>query len=1116
MGTCHLKFLTLTNMSVRINLSLSALLLLFFFQQCDIGSDKPRILVFNKTEFYFHESTSAGLTALRRYCEENRIRMDVTDDAESFEDDNLRKYHAVVFLNTAGDIFNMVQETSFKNYIHAGGSFVAIHTAIDTEQNWEWYGKLIGAHFESQSEIEKAILKVEDLNHPATQLPDTSLSLKDEWFNLKDISPDIQILLSLDENSYKGGIMGNFHPVSWYHDFEGGRVFVTTMGHTIELYNDPIFLKHLTGGLKYVMANNRLPDYTKVYTNEDTLKKPKNTGFVKTSMACDLFEPMEMDIFPDGKIIFIERRGAIKVFDPESRNTKVIGRLDVFIKEEGGLLGIAIDPNWQNNHWVYFYYTPKNDNYAIRLSRFVFENNSINHATEKVLLKVPTSRNNFYHAAGCLKFDGEGFLYIATGDNTPHGDGYSSIDERRDHVDADAQRSSANSMDLRGKILRIKPLPDGSYLCPEGNLYVNNDIILPPASAQKSDDSYFLKKIKGSFNITALGKDKPNNDISETRQNSKISNTASSDMDSVYSSSGRPEIFVMGVRNPFRISFDDRRHTLYWGDVGPDAGVFDSLRGPEGYDEINSAQAAGFYGWPYFIGPNKAYRDYDYDSQKSGDYFDIVHTINNSLNNTGARYLPPARPPLIWYSYRSTKEFPLVANGTRCAMAGPTYYCDKYPDSTRFPIRYNGSLIIYDWMRNWINAVTLDSLGNYVKMERMFENLRFNRPVDILIDKNGTLWMLEYGIEWYSKNPDACLSRIDFVNGKEQASAQPGTNITTTLTWDFFNRNRSFYQPGGILPYKLQYSDPETERLVCVNINIQYIEADQSADQIAKGHLRSAKNQSEFSEGQILIDRSDCKSCHALDRKVNGPAYLEISSRYSDDKPPIGTLTQKILNGGSGNWGDRTMIAHPQLNPGDVNKMVGWILSLREQSKKRIPREGRYSFSIPESTTDNGGMFVFHSSINDGFGETIIFRPHLQQVEKADSSSGTFRTYKRRINGEETVLCELKDKSFFMFKEIDLHGIKSVEFEITVQQNQTGGGVLELHLDEAGGPLLGSIAIPASSPSGGGEIKRIILPAPQSAWPKDAFYHDLFFLLKNKNAGAKPVLGMNWVRFNLK
>src|SRR5690606_21324875 len=189
-----------------------------------------------------------------------------------------------------------------------------------------------------------------------------------------------------------------------------------------------------------------------------------------------------------------------------------------------------------------------------------------------------------------------------------------------------ARRSAANTNDLRGKILRIKILSDGSYEVPEGNLF--------PKGTQKT----------------------------------------------------KPEIYVMGNRNPYRISVDQKTGFLYWGDVGPDARN-DSLetRGPRGYDEINQARKPGFYGWPLFVGNNYPYRDYNYATGQSGAPFDPEKPVNNSPNNTGLQQLPPAQPAFIWYPYAESPDFPQVGTGGRNAMAGPVYHTDMFPKSSRYP-----------------------------------------------------------------------------------------------------------------------------------------------------------------------------------------------------------------------------------------------------------------------------------------------------------------------------------------------------------------------------------------------------------------------------------------------
>lgn len=1080
------------------------------FQQCKNEGTGPRVLIFNKSEFYVHACMPAAVEALQQICRENGWQAEVTDDAEFFTEEKLRRYAAVVFLNTAGDVLNPTQEAEFERYIQAGGGFVGIHTAIDTEHNWKWYGDLVGGRFDGQTDVQDATLLVQDREHPATQHLEASWKRRDEWFNLRQLATDLKILITADENSYKGGLMGAVHPLAWYHDYDGGRAFFTALGHTPESYGEAAFLQHLRGGLQYAIGDNKTP----LQFKERRKAAPVNTtGFVKTSVVCDLYEPMEMEMLPDGKILFIERRGTIKLYDPGAGTTTVKGELDVYIMNEEGLIGLALDPQWAQNHWIYLYYSPKEGKESLQLSRFVFQNDSFYRDSEKILLEIPTDRSvHNYHAGGCIEFDADGYLYLATGDNTDHyDDGYTSIDERPGKSQYDSQKSASNSMDLRGKILRIKPLPDGSYTCPAGNLFTEQDVTVAPGGQLLPDNPAWQ-----GF-VTPV----PSGPHASIRLDFPTTTSHKS------AGRGRPEIFVMGCRNPFRIAYDERRHLLMWGEPGPDAGVPDSLRGPEGYDEINIARTAGFYGWPYFVGNNKAYRDYDYATEKAGPYFDPQRPANNSPNNTGEQFLPPARPPLIWYPFKSSAEFPLVANGTRCAMGGPTYYCDKYPAETRFPDEYDGKFIIYDWMRNWMLAVALDSLDRFAGMIPLAESVRLARPVDMLIDKNGALWVLEYGTEWYSSNPDACLSRIDYVRGNGQPT-QASANTAPSVRWDFGGKNRSFYQPGDQINYKVLVSDPEDGstddgRIApdSVFIAIDYIAASPVPGKATR-NFNAKRPQNKFARGKSLIDGSDCKACHAPDRQVNGPAYMAIASRYEKDNSAANALTKKIVKGGSGNWGDRVMSAHPQLAEKDVLEMVRWILSLSDPANRPLALQGTYSLAPKDPKQPAGGQFVLHAAYKDrGAGsqpplegsQTLVLRLPQQQAEAADSSSATVRTTRRPLNNGTAILRDLPPGAFLMFKQIDLHGIASVSLAIDLASAKyAGGGRLELHLGQPDGPAAGSVAIPAANTAGG--LIELILPIDKASWPSDGSLRDVYFVVVLEGgAAAKPVLGVDWLRF---
>ena len=227
--------------------------LLCFMSTCE-DPNQIRVLVFSKTEANRHESISKGKKTLWLLGWRNKWKVDTLEDASVFTPEKLARYRAVVFLNTTGDVLNEAQQEAFENYIRAGGGFMGIHSAADTEYDWPWYGKLVGAYFENHPEIQRAWIQLEDDTHLATShLPDR-WQREDEWYNYKNIQPNLKLLLSLDESSYAGGTNGEVHPLSWYQEYDGGRSFYTGGGHTIGSYDEPLFVLHLLGGLKYALG----------------------------------------------------------------------------------------------------------------------------------------------------------------------------------------------------------------------------------------------------------------------------------------------------------------------------------------------------------------------------------------------------------------------------------------------------------------------------------------------------------------------------------------------------------------------------------------------------------------------------------------------------------------------------------------------------------------------------------------------------------------------------------------------------------------------------------------------------------------------------------------------
>lgn len=656
-----------------------------------------RILVFSKTAGFRHASIPDGVRAVKEIGAANGIDVDATEDAGVFTDANLGQYDGVVFLNTTGDVLNPAQEAAFERFIRDGKGFVGIHSATDTEYEWPWYQALVGAAFGSHPRVQKADIIVEDRTHPSTRHLPPRWQRVDEWYDFR-ASPTgrVHVLMRLDESTYEGGRMGQDHPVAWCHEYDGGRAWYTAGGHTSEAFLEPDFRQHIAGGLAWVLGREdaavsaTIDRYYDVVTLDD-----------------EVTDPMELAIARDGRVFFVERAGVVKVWKPDTKRTVTAGFLDVFDELEDGLLGIALDPDFDRNGWIYLYYSPRGAEPENVLARFTVVGDQIDAESEVVMLRIPTQRDECCHSGGSITFDQQGNLYLSTGDNTSPfaSDGYAPIDERPGRMPFDAQKSSANTRDLRGKILRITPQPDGTYRIPSGNLFTDEE-------------------------------------------------------------RGRPEIYIMGCRNPFRIAIDPKTGALCWGDVGPDAGAPRAGRGPAGYDEVNRATGPGNYGWPYVIADNRPYTDYDFATNESAAApYDVSAPVNESPNGTGAINLPPAQPAWIWYGYDPSAEFPWIGDGERCAMGGPTYRPALLPGPRSphaLPDAFDGKLFLYEWSRDWIKAITVGEDGSVARVEPFLSTETLRRPMDLEIGPDGRMYLIEWGTGFGGANRNSAIRRIDY------------------------------------------------------------------------------------------------------------------------------------------------------------------------------------------------------------------------------------------------------------------------------------------------------------------------------------------------------------------
>lgn len=818
--------------------------------------------------------------------------------------------------------------------------------------------------------------------------------------------------------------------------------------------------------------------------------------FERTMVAGGLIQPMEFDIATDGTVFLIELAGKLKTVDPRTGQQQVVGELSVTTAQENGLIGLALAPDFATSHWIYLQYSPP-DFSGQRVSRFKFLNGKLLLESEQRLLEYEEQRRECCHHAGCLEFGPDGCLFISTGDNTnpfEFSEGFAPIDERSGREPWDAQRTSANSRNFNGKVLRIRPEADGSYSIPDGNLFPKD----------------------GSL--------------------------------------GLPEIYVMGCRNPWRISVDQHSGFLYWGDVGPDAGV-NGPRGPRGYDEINQARHAGFFGWPYFIGDNFAYYDYDFETKIIGEPFDVAKPINDSRNNTGARELPPAQAAMIFYPGVAFDKFPEVGLGGRTACAGPVYYEGDYASSPlRLPSHFDRTLFAFEWSRNWILAVHLDEEFHVKKLEPFLPDEKFTRPIQLKFDAGGSLYALLYGETW-GVNPDAQLVRIDYVRGNRTPKAELSIDrtagrepLTVQLSgeastdrdgddlnfhWSYvaaqatadsppgteipFSNSRSpeltlntpgvftvhldvsdpsgattrqstnvivgndppqlrflkpleggFFAPGQILRYELEISDSEdgTSNYSAAGDSTNLKELDPEA--FARAFVQAVPvgldgqpiAEENTSPGLKLIRQSGCLNCHATNRPLVGPAFMEVANKYRDQAGQLEKSIERVQKGSTGIWGKVPMLPHSHRTRDEIQMMVEYVLSLKSVDDISMVQGLNNELNIPadavairlDATYTDSGDRALPAVTGKA---TLRLLSRKIQAEQAADYRGTQPLGSGNAEGGK-FMGAVNHDGFLKFSRIPMADVGGIRVSVA---SAGAGGKIEFRLGSVSGPAIASIPV---------------------------------------------------------
>ncbi|MCX5070981.1 ThuA domain-containing protein [Streptomyces sp. NBC_00513] len=967
--------------------ALTALLVPGAFAQAAEEADH-KVLLFTKTAAgaYRHSSMDAAIAAFNQMGAANGIQVDESADSSVFNTTTLNTYDAVVMLQSSGMVWdNDAQRAAAQAYVRSGHGIVAVHNATDMniESEFPWWDDVVmaGAHMTAHSSIVQGTAKVADKVHPSTAgLPDRWVR-SEEWYNFdKNARGDVHVLVTADETTYDAGgaRMGADHPISWCRNAEGGKVWATAMGHEAAAYSEPNFLKHLLGGLKWA-AGAAAGDCGG--TVADRYQKVTLDG------APD--QPMQLDVASDGKVFYISRSGKVNVIHTHDGvpETHLAGQLSVYDGGEDGGIGLALDPDFATNRWIYLNHSPTGTAEINRVTRFTIKaDDTLDMASAKTVIEVPAYRGSDEpgHTGGSLAFGPGGNLYIGVGDDTNPfaSDGYAPIDERAGREKFDAQRSSANTNDLRGKILRVHPKAAGGYTIPAGNLFA-------PGTVKT-----------------------------------------------------RPEIYAMGLRNSFRFAVDPETGWISAADYGPDAGGENANRGPEGTVEWNLIKQPGFYGWPYCVGNNIPFNDYNFATDTSGAKFNCAAPVNNSPNNTGLTTLPAAKPAQVWYDYHASAEFPEIdLAGGAAPMGGPFYHYDAASTSERkFPAYYDKTPFFYEWSRNFVKEFRLDSAGDLLKINPFVAQLGLRAPIDMKFGPDGAMYLAEWGNGYGHSNTDDGIYRIDYVAGNRaplaKASATPDSG-QAPLDVAFSSTGSADPDAGDVLTYTWDFGDgstgtgPNPAHTYTANGNYT-----------ARLTVTDAAGKTGTTNMPIVVGNTRPKVTFTTPGNGRVFSYGDtINYQIAVNDPEDGTIDcSKVVV--------TAALGHDS-HSHDTGQYTGCSGSITTSASGHDATANTY-FVLSADYTDNGGLKGTTSA---------TLQPRHKQAEYFTAQSG-IRVIDQSGAQNGKRIGDISDGDWIAFKPLNLTGVESATFRVSAPSST--GASIELRAGSPTGTLIATSPVPST------------------------------------------------------
>ncbi|MCG5473059.1 ThuA domain-containing protein [Micromonospora sp. LAH09] len=1025
-----------------------------------------RVLVFSKITNFYHDSIPAGIAAIQQLGATHNFEVVATTDAAAFTDANLATFDALVFNNTnslptSGDLLNASQRAALQTFIRNGGGWTGLHAASASERDWPWYEGLVGTIFDYHPDFSSTggtfpgRVKVLDRAHPSTRNLPELWEQSEEWYNWRtNPTGNVHTLAQIKVRDGINGLdEGVDHAYSWCQRYDGGRSWFTAGGHASSQFSSPTFLEHLRYGIEWA-AGAVAGDCSATKTSNF-----ERVGLVTENLA----DPFELAVAPDRKVYYIQRTGALKVVNSDTLQVTTLldfAYTSAMTDQSDGLLGMTLDRNFASNGWIYLLWSDKTLK-QLNLSRFTVANNSVALSSEKRLLTIPTYRGEGRansHMGGSLTMDGAGRLYAAIGDNTDPfaSSGYTPVDERAGRAAWDAQGTAGNTNDLRGKILRITPQSDGTYTVPSGNLF--------PAGTART----------------------------------------------------RPEIYAMGMRNPFRITVEPQTNAVLVADYGPDARAADPNRGPEGTVEFNRITGAGNYGWPYCVGNNIPFNDYNFATSTSGAKFNCAAPVNNSPNNTGLTTLPASKSALVWYAYSASTQFPELGTGGGGPMSGPVYdYDPANTRTTKFPEYFEGKWITYELTRRWFKTLSIHktaqsfsnarfgatAVGDLQSINGIFGNMSWIQPFEAEFGPDGSLYVIDFGEGTGSgrggSNAGAGIYRIDYVaNGRPPAvkiAATPDSGRTPLAVT--FSSAGSSAGDGSALSYAWDFTNDGSTDSTAANPSHTYSTAGKHT-------------------ARLTVRNSG-----------NGLTATAVTEVVVGNTRPTVTIT--VPDGGFFDFGDKipytVTVTDPEESTIDCSKVTvqtqlghdshahpldvytgcsGLLATEADAGDGHGPGQNLYTV-VTAQYTDGGAA----GGVPALTGSTRAqLQPKSKEAEHFTAQSGII------VNDRATAragkrLGEVDHNDWVAYGPVDLRNVGSVTLGVT---NGGLGGTIELRTGSPTGTLIGSAAIGST----GGWDNLVSPTVTLTNKPTGTTTLYARFVNAAQVGGTPDLLSLDWLRFN--